>query len=274
MNRYGISFFTGAALLALTSVQAQAGGVYEVEGSMKDTVSDAVMVPAPMPIPQTTAWYIRGDVTYGAHDGVGLVEDRQYSLTDSDIDDSWSVGGGIGYYFTPRFRGDITVDYLADTEIEGENLDATAPVGGGKRTFDLHSTVALANLYYDFNMHGKFSPYVGVGLGVAYNETGAGNAAGTTYARGLTGAIDGASETNFAWALMAGASYQITTGFRLDASYRYLDLGSAQSGAINDTTVDVNVLPVPPRVPVNGGSIKVDDIEVHQFRIGFRQDIW
>ena len=169
MNRFGISVFAGAALFALTSAHSYAGGIYEVEGSMKDPVSDAILVPAPMPIPDTTAWYIRGDISYGAHDDVGLLEDRQYSLTDTNIDDSWSVGGGVGYYFTPRFRGDITVDYLADTEIFGENLDATAPVGGGRRVFDLHSTVALANLYYDFNMHGKFSPYVGAGAGVAFN---------------------------------------------------------------------------------------------------------
>ena len=274
MNRYGISFFTGAALLALTSVQSQAGGIYEEVGSMKDTVSDAVMVPAPMPIPQTTAWYIRGDVGYAAIDEVDLVEDNQYQLTGNNIDDSWSAGGGIGYYFTTRLRGDVTVDYITDAEIVGDNLDATAPVGGGRREFEVASTVALANLYYDFDMHGKFSPYVGAGLGVAYNNVGAGHATGTTYANGLQGVIDGATETNFAWALMAGASYEIHTGFRLDASYRYLNLGSAHTGAISDTTVDVNVLPVLPRVPVNGGSIKVDDVVVHQFRIGFRQDIW
>jgi len=277
MNKFGMSVFTGAALLALTSVQALAGGMYEEVGSMKDVVSDAVLVPAPMPIPMTTAWYIRGDIAYGAYDEVGLLEGNQYQLTDNNIDDSWSIGGGIGYYFTERLRGDITVDYLADSEIIGDNGDATAPVGGGRRVVDLHSAAALANLYYDFNMHGQFSPYVGVGVGAAFNNVGAGIATGTTYLNGLQGVIEGSSETNFAWALMAGASYQVSKGFHLDASYRYLNLGGAQSGAIRDTTVDIGDPTDPlyvPRPVVDGDAIEIDDIEIHQFRIGFRQDIW
>ena len=88
--------------------------------------------------------------------------------------------------------------------------------------------------------------------------------------------VEGASETNFAWALMAGATYQVTNGLHLDASYRYLNLGSAHSGRIADTTPTDPLLTPPPAVrpAVNGGDIKVDDVVVHQFRIGFRQDIW
>jgi opacity protein-like surface antigen len=39
-----------------------------------------------------------------------------------------------------------------------------------------------------------------------------------------------ASKWNFAWALHAGLSYQVTPNFIVELAYRYVDLGSAQSG--------------------------------------------
>ena len=38
------------------------------------------------------------------------------------------------------------------------------------------------------------------------------------------------TEVNFAWALYAGMSYDVTDRFTLDFGYRYLDLGDAKSG--------------------------------------------
>ena len=40
------------------------------------------------------------------------------------------------------------------------------------------------------------------------------------------------SVTSFAWAAMAGISYDITQNLKLDVGYRYLDMGDAQSAAI------------------------------------------
>ena len=274
MNKFGLSIFAGVAMLVGFSAQSQAGVVYAPEGSYKDPVSLAVAVPAPVPIPETVAWYIRGDVGYSAYQAPDLLEGNQFELSDTGIDGSWSVGGGFGYYLTARVRSDITVDYLADSQVTATNSNANAPVGGGVREFDLRSTVALANLYWDFDRYGHFSPYIGVGVGLAVNETSAGQAAGTTYLNGTDGSINGASDSNLALALMAGVSFQLSEGVHLDANYRYLYLGGGETGNISDTTVDVNVLPVPPRVVVNGGSIDIDEIHVHQIRIGVRLDIW
>ena len=274
MNKVGITVFAGVAMLVGVSAQVQAGGMYETYGSYKDPVSAAVVVPAPMPIPETTAWYIRGDLGYAAYQEPDMHEVGGFDLTNTGIDGTWSVGGGVGYYFGSRLRGDITVDYIADSEVTATNPNAAAPVGGGIREFDLRSTVALANVYYDFDRYAHFSPYVGVGIGLASNQTSAGRAEGATYANGTSGTIDGGSDTNFALALMAGATIELRKGLRLDANYRYLYIGGGQTGNIRDTTVDVNVLPVLPRIPVNGGAINIDDMHVHQIRVGFRQDIW
>lgn len=260
MNKFGISILAGAAFLVGINAQAQAGGIYVPEGSMKDPMSAAVAVPAPMPIPDTTAWYVRGDVGYSSFDDPQIVETNVYTLSNSNIDDTWSVGGGFGYYFTHYLRGDITAEYIADAEVSGINSDTNATLGGGVREFDVHSAVALANVYVDFNRNGHFTPYIGAGIGVAWNDTSAGRAVD---ANGLTGVIEGASETNFAWALMAGVSAQIRTGLHIDANYRYLNLGEAHTGLI---------------IPTGGGNTAgdpvIDELEVHQFRLGVRKDIW
>ena len=40
------------------------------------------------------------------------------------------------------------------------------------------------------------------------------------------------TSTNFAWAIHAGVSYDVTPQTVIDLAYRYSDLGSAQSGAV------------------------------------------
>ena len=128
MIKVGITVFAGMAMLVCVSAQVQAGGMYETYSSYKDPVSAAVAVPAPMPIPETNAWYVRVDLGYAAFQEPDLYEGRQYELAGTSIDGTWSIGGGVGYYFTERLRGDITVDYFADAEVSGWNYDTTAPV--------------------------------------------------------------------------------------------------------------------------------------------------
>ena len=42
------------------------------------------------------------------------------------------------------------------------------------------------------------------------------------------------TRTNFAWALYAGLSYDVSPSFVIDLSYRYANLGEATSGAVTD----------------------------------------
>ena len=115
-----------------------------------------------------------------------------------------------------------------------------------------------------------------MGLGLAGNKTSAGRAEGSTYANGTSGTIDGGSDTNFALALIAGATVELSKGLRLDANYRYLYIGGGQTGNILDTTPNDDLINPPPAVRLanNGGAIAIDDMHVHQIRVGIRQDIW
>lgn len=91
-----------------------------------------------------------------------------------DPDPGFFIAGAVGKYFSPNFRGDITLSYG-----RGEDGVAYAP-GPVPHTGSVSATSILANGYYMFNdvvpMEGV-TPYVGAGAGVTifnYDNLGGG----------------------------------------------------------------------------------------------------
>ena len=95
-------------------------------------------------------------------------------------------------------------------------------LGTGDMTFN--STTLLANVYYDFHNSTAFTPYVGAGLGLAFNYLGVD---WRTHNGNHGGSIDD-RQTNFAWQVGAGVAYSFTDNMAVDVAYRYLDLGYTQ----------------------------------------------
>ena len=222
---------------------------------------------APM-APASPSWYLRVDGSYGAFDTPNISENGIYDLTDSSIDNTWGIGGGIGVYFGRGFRGDITIDHNFDADVSATLGDTAATLPGG-RNFNLTSTVGLANLYYDFDMGSRFTPYIGVGLGVTKNRTSAGTV--TDLCGCLSGTIDSGEETHAAGAVMAGFTVKLRERLSFDAGYRFLYLGEVATGPVNATFT-----------AAHGGSAAgstvandplVDEIHEHEFRFGLRYDI-
>jgi hypothetical protein len=118
----------------VTSISASAGdynGGY-VGGGVKDMRGAYTPVPAPAPIPEYSArWYLRADVGVGFGLGMDASErgttygvdevERGYNAaapfgmgtngsigTSSNEEIGHIFGAGIGYYFSPKFRMDIT----------------------------------------------------------------------------------------------------------------------------------------------------------------------
>jgi len=261
---------TGAAIAA-SAASASAADLYG--GGMKDGYA-AMSVPELRP-----SLYVRVDGGYGAFDNPTITEDHLYDLTSTSIDNTWSVGGGIGAYFGRGFRGDITVERIFEADVAGDL--PSHPKISGWRNFGLSSTVALANVYYDFNTGGRFTPYIGAGLGFAHNET----SAGTVTTCGCTTAtIGGDSENHVAAAAMAGLSWKLRggqsvvssggmkdapmvvdsgRGLYLDVGYRFLYLGEAITGPVTAISSGSTVVSQDPTV---------EDIHEHQFRFGLRYD--
>ena len=74
--------------------------------------------------------------------------------------------------------------------------------------------------------------------------------------------LNGASQTNFAWSLMAGVGYQISHRAVLDLGYRYIDMGSVSSNRGDMCNCA-------------GGRgsrdrIEVNDMTAHEFKVGLR----
>jgi len=263
-----------AAALMLGSAGAGAADLYG--GSMKDGYAPPPMMAAPSP-----SIYLRVDGAYAAYDKPVITEDGIYDLVDNDIDSHWSVGGGVGLYFGRGFRGDVTLEKRFETDVTGAITDpfATLP---GTRHFGFESTVVLANLYYDFDFGHRITPYVGVGLGYAWNKTTAGTVDGLC---GCDGTIEGKSDGHVAGALMAGFTARLRggssvvgggstkdapvvidngRGLYLDVGYRFLYLGDVETGVVRANYNSNNVVSNDPTV---------SEIHAHEVRVGLRYDL-
>jgi opacity protein-like surface antigen len=257
----------GAVLLAGSPFAADAADLNGKMGGMKDG-GYAAPVQAPRPM---GGIYLRGDYTYAWKDLGSMYEPPAYELTQIGIDNGSAFGFGVGYHFSHNVRGDVTFDFGREADTYGAVLDGAATVQGVRR-FGIKSNVALFNLYYDFDKGSRFSPYLGVGLGVAWNKTSGGFvdiAAAYPCVSNPTpcaATFDGAKKTNAAGALMAGFTSKITDRLSLDAGYRFLYLGDARTGDIVITNPN-------PGDPTGSPDPKVNDLHQHELRVGLRWDI-
>ena len=240
----------GIALLVSGAGASMAADLYG--GSMKDSY-----VPPPM-MTSAPTWYFRLDGAYAGFDAPIMVEDGVDTLSSTNIDGTWSLGGCVGRYFSRTVRGDLTYEYLFKTTASGNqanpNADAT-----GLREFDLSSHLFLANLYYDFNAGSRFSPYIGAGLGFVRHTTHEGSIANCN----CTSSIAGETETDVAGALMAGVNVALRDRLALDVGYRYLYLGSGTTGPLTAVVAGNTV---------NSSDPTVEDIHAHEIRFGLRYD--
>jgi len=201
-----------------------------------------------------SGWYLRGDLNYVTINRPSYGYNSQATATLPSaapgvlIGDPMSQQGifgatvGVGYAFNKWFRSDVTYDWRENlsgsfnqTSTSWTKIDQT----------QIQSWSALANVYGDLGTWFNLTPYVGGGIGlsnikVSTNEKwfSSGvpfNPAGVVFS---TAPI----YTNFAFALMAGLAYDVSSHVKLDVGYRYLNLGSVNvvdsSGNVVRRTLD------------------------------------
>lgn len=221
--------------------------------------------------------YLRGDI------GIGIQNIGKYSqdevvqaggtFTTPIHNNPVFVGAGIGYRFNNWLRFDLTGEYRAKT---GVGVTDNLSFQGFTRidqinTYrgDLSSFVGLANAYVDlgtFCALGCLTPYIGGGVGIARNEISGLSDQGVQRFPLLGGGTaptagfaSNNSKSNFAYALMAGVGYEINKNLTLELGYRYLNLGKAESGPINNAFL-----------PESSRPLKLRDIDSHDIKIGMR----
>ncbi|MEM9279300.1 MAG: outer membrane beta-barrel protein, partial [Pseudomonadota bacterium] len=225
-------------------------------------------------------WYIRGDIGYADIE----IEDVSFfqgplltgSFEQHELDSTWFLQGGIGYQVTDYLRVDATWRYYASSDFDGSSAPAgsvcngVVPVGTTCEFDDngeLESlNVLMANAYWDLGTYNGFTPYVGAGIGGAHVEYGElFNNQICTPADPTCDANDtihpGEDQWRFAWAVHAGASYDIDCRWKADAGYTYTRIeGGKMFGSGVSTVTGIAA----------GGNGFDDGIEIHAGSIGLR----
>ncbi|MCY4264376.1 MAG: outer membrane beta-barrel protein [Gammaproteobacteria bacterium] len=93
-------------------------------------------------------------------------------------------------------------------------------------TGEIETTSLMLNGYYDFNLNGGITPFIGVGIGNASTQA--------TFAPSNTSVLDD-DDSGFAWQAIIGAQYSITDQLSLGVSYRHI--------SIEDVSVNVDLIP-------------------------------
>ena len=279
MRKMHVRLALTAAALAATMGSAGAADIAEGygRGGYKDGPV-GVPVPAPMPIPESFAWYVRIDAGAGwkgkpsvSEDGFVSALGRPRSAVDdlvpgslvsalgpieADFSLSANFSLGVGYYFTPNIRGDITVGThgrgetkrLGSYTYNTQNFDASVTrtiTGTAEDRGIMRSVTTMANVYYDILPRGRFTPYIGAGLGFSVNEVERklnGNevcVASVGLAENCTAInqiqyqsykyTDKSHTVSLAASATAGIAVQLSSATLLDVNYRFTYIGGTQA---------------------------------------------
>lgn len=227
---YALGAALGAALTLALAAPAFAADIYD--GGLKGGYE----VPPP---PSDRGIYVKGYIGQ-ANPDTGNMWNETYSTNaftvyHNDIKSSPLYGLGVGWQARHWLRFDLTGEYRGDASYFGSD---SYPGGGGftagtnEYTADMKTWLGLANAYIDMGNWCGFTPYIGAGIGFS-NISVEGLKDVNVPQSGVAFGGD-KNTTNFAWALHAGVSFDVTPQTVIDLSYRYTALGSAESGPVVD----------------------------------------
>lgn len=229
-----------------------------------------------------TTLYVRGDLGIASYDAGSFsqadVLDRGGRFLENSIDHAVLAGAGFGWRLSKYLRVDLTGEYRVSTDARAidhveEVLSSPDGLVTASTTYEGEHTaiVGLANLYVDLVKWQGFTPYIGGGIGLAHNRlkdfTTESNGSFEDFATGAirsettSGTAVNASNNSFAWALMAGTSYDLSSDTKLDIGYRYLNLGSDVAATTGLIECHCGTI---------GSPLKISDLESHDVRIGIR----
>ena len=184
-------------------------------------------------------WYIRGDLGYHKSkiDGIEYItygcstcgalpgtDDFDYGT----LKGSLSAGICVGYQINSHLRTDVTADYWFKSNFRGQTSGTC--MGGlpcvSEDTSHFKALLLLANAYAELGTYKRITPYIGAGIGGAHVKWA--DLRNQIPPHGIDDHHKGAKEWRFAWALMAGASYCITSNLHADVGYRFSQISGGR----------------------------------------------
>jgi opacity protein-like surface antigen len=224
----------------LTTTVAYSADVYQPQPEASQDTPEVT-------VQESTGWYLRGDVGYsfnklrGAKFFQGGSSKSETDFRSTDIDDSFTFGGGVGYQINNYLRSDVTFDYLTKSDFEGSTSGSCGVAADciSKDRASMRAYSLLANVYVDLGTYAYFTPYVGAGIGATYVKWD--KLRNTSCATGNPALCDDSVEHGGkgSWratgALMAGATIDVTCNVKADVGYRfrYVDGGDMFGYASN-----------------------------------------
>jgi opacity protein-like surface antigen len=255
-----------ARILALAGATALLSTATFAALSTEALAADLPPLPPPVYRPvavEASGWYLRGfvgmsnqfltDIHHPSFDTAPLFT----FLDKGGFESGMFFGGGIGYAWNNWLRFDVTGEYRGKVGFSALdryfNVDAFF-------TNDYRATksewVVLINGYFDLGTWWCVTPFIGAGVGVAQNKIE--HFRDTNVIAGGGGWAEAGTKSNLAWALYAGASYKVTSNFAVDLTYRYLNLGKAETGLL--VNLDPTVFSGNPLRPVTFNNIQSHDL--------------
>lgn len=225
-----------------------------------------IIIQQPPPADCCDSWYLRGFVGAGLMSADSLSVPNppagagRFHFEQSAVSDAYFIGMGAGYEWNNWLRFELTGEYRTGSHLTafGSFRLPGGGVFGDQYQANLKSWVFLANAFVDLGTWNCFTPFVGLGIGGAYNTFGDFTDIGI--GQSGRGVGRGTSEWHLAYALYAGVAYNVTKSFKIDFTYRYLNLGSFHD------TIDCFG-------GCGGGgplTYELKNVHSHDFMIGFR----
>lgn len=131
---------------------------------------------------------------------------------ESDTFPGFGLGASLGYFINERFRVDGQIFY--QRYVFGEFTRAGVDEGGDG---DVDSLAFMANLFYDIGSGGRWTPYVGAGIGWALIKYDVDAFGGPFTDAPFINDEDGV----FAYQLMAGVTLNVRDGIGIGFGYRF-----------------------------------------------------